>query len=151
MSLLGERAAEVTDRGAARPREAVERILLLAEHLGRTDRMLLDRYFRQGMTASDIASATGLSRFRVKRRVVRCLKRMHRKDFQLALIHLGSLHPRELRPLLKRVMLEGQSLRTVARRTGRTLHVVRRDLRRGRALLALLHEAATRRSSSIVR
>ncbi|MEM9881706.1 MAG: hypothetical protein AAF800_02165 [Planctomycetota bacterium] len=117
-------------------REEAERILALAEHLSRGDRLLVERVLGEGVAVTDLARMQRRSPRTLQKRLQNCLKRMNSRKYRYVVVH-GDLLPRSLQAVARRLVLEGRGLRDTARLTGRSLHAVRQERTR---LLALLDE-----------
>ena len=105
-------------------RGEVELILLLAEHLPRAERELIEAVYLHGQSMAHVARLSQTPARTVQRRVQRLVNRM--TDRRFAYVALRGDHlPSELRPVARRLILEGRTLRETAARTRRTLHEVR--------------------------
>jgi DNA-directed RNA polymerase specialized sigma24 family protein len=123
---------------------AADRILALAPHLGPNDRALIEQVYRHGQSLAEVGRAAGVPAGRLQRRLARVLQRLRQPLFQFV-VASGDMLPRETRATARLVVLEGQSLRRTAARTGLTLHQVRRHMHTVRAyhrLVGLQHEPA---------
>lgn len=121
-------------RLAAR-RDRVERILDAARALPPADRALLEEILGRGTTATQLARAARLPRWRVVRRLRRIMRRTRHPLFEAASFHFDSL-PARIRPTVRLALFHGLSLRSVARRRKLSLHQVRKQLDQARSLIA---------------
>jgi DNA-directed RNA polymerase specialized sigma24 family protein len=116
---------------------ATERVLQLAQHLGESDRALIEQVYEHGQSLSKVAKATGVPASQLQRRLSRVLKRMRQPLFRFVAVR-GDLLPREVSGTARRVVLQGMSLRETARRSGLTLHRVRKHMETVRAYYRLV-------------
>ena len=118
-----------------RPADRAERIEILdrARWLTDLERTILEAYFREGDTASDIAGRVGLAPQAVRRRIRNALGRMTSPEF-LYVLRTHRRWPDLRREIARRHVLWGQGLRTVASDLGVTIHVVRQHRDRIRTL-----------------
>ena len=124
-------------RHTAHQRRLNERILQLAEHLRTPDRLLLEQVYRHGLSAADVARLTGQPPRRVQRRLARLLQRMRDPLFKFVVAR-SELLPPPARAAARRVILQGQSLRSTAQSTGQSLHEVRQHINTVRNLARLI-------------
>jgi DNA-directed RNA polymerase specialized sigma24 family protein len=115
-------------------RALAERVLGLAEHLTRAERTLIEQVYRDGQSFAEVGRRQRRPGDAVRQQVQRLVRRMLSDDFRFV-VTAEALLPEDLRALARRRVLECRSLRDTARRTGRTLHDVRRADLRLRALL----------------
>jgi DNA-directed RNA polymerase specialized sigma24 family protein len=121
----------VIDQGVTpllRRRKDVEQVLELAQHLPEADRLLIEQIYRHGRPAAELARLLGCRPRLVQRRVSILLKRLRQPLFRFLVNH-QQLLPRDLRPIARRAVFEGCSLRRTAQLTGRSLHHIRQDMR----------------------
>ncbi|HEX7009488.1 MAG TPA: hypothetical protein VF184_05870 [Phycisphaeraceae bacterium] len=114
-------------------RRCVERVLELAQHLDKPDRLLLEQVYRHGLSAAELELITGMGRRRLQRRIARLTKRIQQREFRL-LTQRAELVPRDCLAVGRRFFLQGRSLRDTVRLTGLTLHQVRQRIRTIRTL-----------------
>ncbi|MEM9418953.1 MAG: hypothetical protein AAGA25_07895 [Planctomycetota bacterium] len=140
MVTMIERARQAdTDRRVGRRRD-VEYVLAMAAHFTHADRVLLEYLYRDGHSAVDYARLTRRSVRSVQRRVKALLQRIYSPEFRWLVVH-GQTLPAPLRPVARRLILEGRALRETARLTGRSLHTVRQQ-RLELAVLLKTHASA---------
>jgi DNA-directed RNA polymerase specialized sigma24 family protein len=111
---------------------ATDRILALAPHLADHDRALIEQVYQHGQSPRAVARATGVPASRLNRRLSRILGRIRQPLFQFVASR-SELLPREVAATARLVVLEGESLRATAQRTGQSLHRVRRHMETVRA------------------
>ena len=141
--MIGERGravdwAQAGQQQAVRQRrEAAERLLTLAEHLPTEDRLLIEQVYRHGLSVAQVAQLTSQPRRRLQRRIAQILRRMRDPLFRFV-AGRGELLPRDVRPTARMVVLEGRSLRDVARRRDSSLHYIRQHMRTVRTLAQVM-------------
>ncbi|MEQ9460957.1 MAG: sigma factor-like helix-turn-helix DNA-binding protein [Phycisphaeraceae bacterium] len=118
-------------------RRRAEHVLQRAVLLPKDERMILEEIFRHGSSMAEVAEATGLPVRTLHRRVRTMLARMD-SDLFLFVARHEKIIPPAARPTARRVALHGQSLRSVARETGASLHRVREHMRAVHTLANLL-------------
>jgi hypothetical protein len=149
-------------RPRALPAVQVEEVLLAARHLPQTERALLDSVYRRGMSIHAIAVATGLPPQRLRRRLRSIVRRLRAPMFRYVLRELFFDHsdssgdeaavalaqkvPRarrrrsnrvsraQSRAIARGIVLERRSQRSVARELDLSVHQLRCELQRLRAL-----------------
>ena len=114
-----------------------DHVLRLARHIDWPDRALLDAVYGRGLSATAVAHAAGRSPRAVRNRLTRLVKRLSSPEFHFVLREKQHW-PLERRRIADLVILRGRSQREAAAELGVTIHRVRRELERLRAL----HEAA---------
>ncbi|MEM6457883.1 MAG: hypothetical protein AAF710_00665 [Planctomycetota bacterium] len=142
MSTPWERAGDEQADRCVQRRDEAERVLALAEHLSRPDRLLVQRVLGDGMTVADFARLQRRSPRTLQSRLRGCIRRINSREYRYVVGHRDLL-PRSLRAVARRLVLEGRGLRDTARLTGRSLHAVRQE----RARLAVLLEERLRRAN----
>ena len=103
-----------------------EQIVRLAQSLPADDRLLLERRFADGLTATDIARRSRRSAASIRLRIDRLTKRLASPEFRFTLLHQDKL-PRTMRRTATLLFIQGRSLRETARLTRKTLHRIRCD------------------------
>ncbi len=109
-------------------RDYAERLLERAAHLEKTDRLLIEQVYRNGMSITDAACISGDDPRKVQRRITKLLKRMDSDRFVFVLGH-WELLPVSIRKTVELVVLQGHSLRRAARLSRVSLYQVRQHLR----------------------
>lgn len=135
----GKRSSRTLDAGhTARLAEGaanVERVLLLSSHLPDPQRALLEAIYREGVSPLAIARLRGgasTSRA-VRREAALLVKRVTSPVFAVAVTHAGSWPP--LRAgVARRCIIAGMSLRDSAGELGVSIHTVRSEVSRIRAI-----------------
>lgn len=103
-----------------------EQIVRLAQALPADDRLLLERRFADGLTATDIARRSRRSAASIRQRIDKLTKRLSSPEFRFTLLHQDKL-PRTMRRTATLLFIQGRSLRETARLTKKTLHRIRCD------------------------
>jgi len=130
-------AAESTQAARQDRRRGVERVLSLAEHLAPSDRALLEQIFRHGQRVNDLALACGRPVDQLRRRVRKLMARIREPQFVQA-VELGRLLPDDLQEIVRRVVLQGQSVRSTAVSMRIPHHALRMRLAVARGMLQTL-------------
>jgi DNA-directed RNA polymerase specialized sigma24 family protein len=120
-------------------RTAIEQALRLADRLAPADRDLMRAVYERGMSAEAFARAAGRSPRSVRGRLRRLIERMTSQPFRFVALHQRRW-PAQRRRVAELVILQGLGLRAAAARAGMSIHHVRREIDRVRALI---EEAAT--------
>ncbi len=115
-------------------RRASEVTLGLAEHLGRPDRALVRGVYDRGLSAADIARAAGAPPRRLQRRLNVVMDRLASAAYRQVLAQGGDW-PAARRRIATAVIVHGLSQRDAASQLKLSLHTVRRELARIRAML----------------
>lgn len=114
-------------------REDVERLLRLARHLAPADRALLTAVYDRGMSANALAEATLAKRRVLHRRVKQLIRRVSSPAFRFVLRRSDDWTASRRR-IGEAVVCHGRSIRSTARQLGLSVHHVRREIDRIRAL-----------------
>lgn len=115
-------------------RNDAERLLELAEHLAPSDRALLRSIYRHGMSAAELARAMGIRPRRVTDRVQKLMQRINSPHFRSVLAQ-RERWPAIRRRIAEAVFLRGEGQRTVAAKLQCTVHEVRIEIERIRAII----------------
>lgn len=133
----GRRTSRVLDVGHAARLAAgaanVERVLLLASHLPETQRALLEAIYRDGMTPLAIARLSGTTSRAVRRRASLIIARITSPAYAVAVTHACGW-PALRAGVARRCVVEGMGVRATARMLGVSVHAVRGELLRIRAI-----------------
>jgi DNA-directed RNA polymerase specialized sigma24 family protein len=149
-------------RVTALPRAQIDDVLLAARHLPPRDRALIDSVYRRGMSINAIASMTRIRPHGLRRRLRGIMRRLRSPLFRHVLRevmtagqreastmqpkHAGDatglnpagasreLSPEHRRAIARAIVLDRRKQRDVARDLNLTLHQVRRELDRLRAI-----------------
>ena len=108
------------------------RLLLLAEHLPREDRALLEAIYDRGMRPTDFARAVRLKPRTIRNRVQRIVQRIGTPVFQYV-AGRSETWSEDRRAIAELVVLHGISQREAARRLGVSQHRIRQEVARLRA------------------
>ena len=114
-------------------RASAERLLDYADHLDGSDRALLRAVFDRGLTAADLARVIGQEPRAVRRRVQRLVERIGSASFQFVMRTCDGW-PSSRRRVGESIILRGSTQRGAAVQLGLSLHQVRREIERIRAL-----------------
>ena len=125
--------SQSTDQNLDRRRNDSERLVQLAEHLAPSDRALVCSIYKRGLTASELAQAIGTRPRTVRERVQRLVQRLNSPTF-LYVLHRRHTWPLRRRRIAEAVFLRGECQRGVAAQMQVTVHVVRREAERIRAI-----------------
>ena len=112
------------------------RLLELAEHLESADRALIRSIYYRGMSAAEFARAARAHPRTVSHRLRRLVERMTSPTF-LRIIDRRRAWPEQQRKVAEAIFLRGLSQRDTARRLDVSLHTVRRESDRIRAIIEL--------------
>jgi DNA-directed RNA polymerase specialized sigma24 family protein len=118
------------------PARLVDVLLGLGELLGENDRALLEAIYRRGLSAADLARAIRTRPRTIQNRLRRLTCRVNSPIFRLVAGRCDALPPLR-REVGERIVLRGESQRTVAAQLGVSLHRVRQELTGLRALGAM--------------
>lgn len=127
------KAEDVKSEGRRRS----EGLVTYAEHLDPADRALVVSVFERGLSAAELARATGRDPRHVRRRLKRLIARMASRPFQFVLRHRANWSLNQRR-VAEAVVLRGRTQREAAAELGLTLHQVRTYLH-AIAVLAFEH------------
>jgi hypothetical protein len=116
-----------------RRREEAASIMELAAHLRSADRSLLEAIYERGFTAAQLARAQRRSPRTYCDRVMRLLERMNSPAFRYVLRHAEDWPPQRAR-IARAVFLRGEGQRRTAAALRVSVHRVRREVERIRAL-----------------
>jgi DNA-directed RNA polymerase specialized sigma24 family protein len=145
------------DRAAALPRAQIEDVLTASKHLSPGERALIDGVYRRGLSVTALAAITGERPHRLRRRLRDIVQRMRSPLFRyvlhmLAMRDLAGERPSHCRPdaaaanrssdlsseqrlgVARAIVLQRRSQRAAARDLNLSLHRVRREIDRLRAL-----------------
>jgi DNA-directed RNA polymerase specialized sigma24 family protein len=117
-----------------RRRGVIERLLDRANYLTSSDRALLRGIYDRGMDASDVARVMGRRPRGVRQRVQRLVEHLNSPDFTF-ILRAGRRWPKTRRRVGELVFLQGLTQREAAARLGISLHHLRREIERIRALI----------------
>ena len=110
-----------------------EKVVMRAEFLDSADRALLQAVFDRGMTAAEIARATGEKPQSMRRRVQRLVERLGSNPYQFVMRQKKDWPPCQQK-VGESVFLRGLSHRETSQLLGISLHSVRREVERIRSL-----------------
>lgn len=116
------------------PRVAVDELVLAARHLADRDKALMRAVYECGLPLRRVAAATDVRSHRLRHRLRRILRRLRSPMFQLVARQYTAWPPLR-RKVAHSVILQGLSQRAVARTLGITIHRLRVELERIRALV----------------
>ena len=105
----------------------VQLLLNLGDLLTNDDRALVEAIYMRGMTAAEFARAARTRPRTVQRRLWRLSRRVNTPVFRLVAVRCNALPPL-CRAIGRRVVLRGESQRSVAASLGVSLHRVRQEL-----------------------
>jgi DNA-directed RNA polymerase specialized sigma24 family protein len=105
----------------------INQMLILAEHLPETDRILMEQFLGQGHPVAHLARLFGVPVRQMHRRVNSITKRLSKKLFKDVSTQFDLL-PREARPIARLVVFHGLSMRKAAKTSGMTLHQIRKHM-----------------------
>lgn len=125
----GTRAEEPLHR-----RGVVERLLDRADYLTASDRALLRGIYDRGMDAAEVARVMGSRPRGVRQRVQRLIEHVNSPGFSF-ILRAGRRWPHTRRRVGELIFLQGLTQRDAAARLGISLHHVRREVERIRALI----------------
>jgi hypothetical protein len=114
-------------------RGVIEQLLNLSENLSQEDRALLRSVYDAGLSPTLLAHASGRDSRRMRQRVARLVGRIGSDMFQFVLRERQDW-PAPRRRIAELIFLRGQTQRDVAAASGTSLHHVRREIERIRAL-----------------
>lgn len=114
----------------------VDRIVELASHLPPGDRALITSVYERGMCPAEVARTAGKPARTIRRKVQRLVKRISSPEFTFVL-HSRHRWPHSTRKIAEAIILRGEPQRHAAARLNVTLHRVRRELERIRAVAEL--------------
>ncbi len=114
-------------------RASAERLLDYANHLDASDRALLRAVFDRGLTSTDLAEVIGQEPRAVRRRVQRLVERIGSASFQFVMRNCDGW-PSSRRRVGESIILRGSTQRRAAVQLGLSLHQVRQEIERIRAL-----------------
>ena len=114
-------------------RASAERLLDYADHLDGSDRALLRAVFDRGLTSTDLARVIGQEPRAVRRRVQRLVERIGSASFQFVMRNCDGW-PSSRRQVGESIILRGSTQRRAAVQLGLSLHQVRQEIERIRAL-----------------
>ena len=114
-------------------RASAERLLDYADHLDGSDRALLRAVFDRGLTSTDLARVIGQEPRAVRRRVQRLVERIGSASFQFVMRNRDGW-PLSRRQVGESNILRGSTQRRAAMQLGLSLHQVRSEIERIRAL-----------------
>jgi DNA-directed RNA polymerase specialized sigma24 family protein len=115
-------------------RGVIERLLDRANYLTSSDRTLLRGIYDRGMDASEVARVMGRRPRGVRQRVQRLVEHLNSPDFTF-ILRAGRRWPKTRRRVGELVFLQGLTQREAAARLGISLHHLRREIERIRALI----------------
>jgi len=115
-------------------RGQVEKVLARAQHLDKSDRVLLEQVLDKGLRASDLAIVSGVSVRTMQRRVQRLCRRLTDPQVIYVLRHHEQWE-RQTARIAMAVWVRGWTLRETAKRLGTTLHHVRQNVNAANALI----------------
>ncbi len=118
---------------AYRHRDAAEKLLDYADFLESADRALLRAIFDRGLSATEFARAMGQPPRRVRQRVQRLVQRLGSTPFQFVLRNRYAWSAAR-RQVAESIFLRGLTQRRAAAQLGLSLHQVRQEIERVRAL-----------------
>lgn len=114
-------------------RNQAERLVQFAQHLAPGDRALLCSVYQHGMSATELARVMGKRPRHVRARVHRLVERLNSPTFWYVL-HWRDQWPARKREIAEAVFLRGESQRNAAANLQTTVHEIRRETDRIRAL-----------------
>jgi len=114
-------------------RDQAERLVQFAQHLSPGDRDLLCSVYQRGMSATELARVIGTRPRSVRSRVRRLVRRLNSPTFRYVLQARDKWPPRK-RKIAEAVFLRGEGQRKAAVRLQTTVHEVRRETDRIRAI-----------------
>lgn len=117
--------SEIFDRRRRQGRDLAETLVARAEHLLPEDRALLNAIYRDGASAREIATLTGVSPKSVRLRIRKLAQRALDPRFAFVLVYQNNWAPTRRKVATEHV-LHGLPLRETAKRLNLTLYTVRR-------------------------
>jgi DNA-directed RNA polymerase specialized sigma24 family protein len=115
-------------------RDAMEQVMTLARHLDTPDRDLVRSIYDRGLTAAELARASGQSAPRIRRRLNKVLNRLASPEYRFVL-RFGETWPGERKRVGEAIFVMGWTQRDAAKRTGLSLHTVRTEQARIEAMM----------------
>lgn len=103
-----------------------EQIVRLAQALPAEDRLLLERYYADGLAVTEIARRHRRSTATLRNRIRRLTDRLDSPEFRFTLLHQNKL-PKSMRRTATLLFVQGRSLRETATLTKKSLHRIRCD------------------------
>jgi DNA-directed RNA polymerase specialized sigma24 family protein len=140
--------ADPRPAASAAARDHAEQLAALARHLPPADRDIVLAVYECGLSVAALARAAGRDPRVLRGRLRRLALRLASAPFRFVLAHQHEW-PARRRRVAALIVLHGHSERATAARLGLSLHHVRREIDRVRALVeqdALAHRAARRRA-----
>jgi len=117
-------------------RRRIHEILALSHYLPKYEQTLIQQVYEEGLPVARLAHLYQQPPRMMKRRIDLIVKRMSNKLFRFVAMHEDTL-PIEVRPTARHVVLQGMSLRRAAKKSGRSLHVIRQHMNTVRATARL--------------
>lgn len=121
-------------RAALNERRArIEALVELASHLPPADKALIEQIYERGVSANELARATGRCPRSLQRRARNALRRVNSPEYRFLALHGDRLSP-DTRRTARLIVFSGLSYRAAADATDTTVHRVRQHLLTLRAL-----------------
>jgi IS30 family transposase len=108
-------------------RDQCEQLLFLAQHLGETDRLLVEQVYQHRMSPAQIARLMGQPTRTVRARLQRILRHVRKPEYRFLVLRADLLSP-TTRRVAELVIFRRMSLRCAARELRCTLHKVRQHM-----------------------
>lgn len=112
-------------------RDMMETIIALSEHLNPSDRALIQSVYDRGVTATDLARATGQSPRRIRERTRRLMQHVTSPMFRHVVRNRNDW-PEQRRNVATAIFLERMTQRQAAAKLELTIHRVRQEIDRVR-------------------
>ncbi len=129
-------------------RRLMERLSLLAEHLGADDRALVEQVCGHGVPIATVARLSRRPQRAMQRQFHRIMQRVNSKEFTFVLAHFGHFRGVQRR-VARSVFLEGTSMRRAASEHRITLHQVRQHVDAIRAIANAAEQRAVATGSRV--
>lgn len=110
-----------------RRRDQAEQLVSLASHLPPADKALIEQIYDRGLSASELARATGRCPRTLQRRAQAAMQRINTPEYRFLAQH-GDQLSTDARRTARHVIFAGQSYRAAAHATDQTIHRVRQHL-----------------------
>lgn len=116
-----------------RHRDHIERLVQYAQYLPPTDRALLCSVYERGLSTTELARVMGTRPRAIRARLQRLLARLDSPTFRYVLQARHNWPPRT-RQIAEALFIHGQTQRTTAAKLQTTVHQIRRESDRIRAI-----------------